>query len=91
MVDLGVALHMWDSRGHLGLAVKLDFDRDVAPLVRSTLRLCQVFVKTLAAGSWLTWVCLTTTSATCSAGTRSCWRRSYRTSPPGDGTFENVE
>lgn len=34
LVDLGVALHEWDSKGHLGLAVKLDFDRDVAHIVR---------------------------------------------------------
>jgi len=34
LVDLGVSLHEWEKRGHLGLAVKLDFDRDVAPVVR---------------------------------------------------------
>ena len=33
LVDLGVELHMWDKRGHLGLAAKLDFIRDVAPTV----------------------------------------------------------
>lgn len=34
LVDLGVSLHTWDTNGHLGLAVKLDFVRDVAPVVR---------------------------------------------------------
>jgi len=34
LVDLGVSLHEWDTKGHLGLAVKLDFVRDVAPVVR---------------------------------------------------------
>jgi len=34
LVDLGVPLHLWDSNNQLGLAVKLDFDRDVAPVVR---------------------------------------------------------
>jgi len=34
LVDLGVQLHNWDSIGELGLAAKLDFERDVAPVVR---------------------------------------------------------
>jgi len=34
LVDLGVPLHLWDTNNHLGLAVKLDFDRDIAPVVR---------------------------------------------------------
>jgi len=34
LVDLGVPLHLWDTNNQLGLAVKLDFDRDVAPVVR---------------------------------------------------------
>jgi len=34
LVDLGVGLHHWESRGHLDFAVKLDFVRDVAPIVR---------------------------------------------------------
>ena len=34
LVDLGVPLHLWDTNNQLGLAVKLDFDRDVAPIVR---------------------------------------------------------
>jgi len=34
LVDLGVELHWWDKRGHLGLAAKLDFVRDVAPVIR---------------------------------------------------------
>jgi len=34
LVDLGVSLHSWEKYGHLGLAVKLDFERDVAPVVR---------------------------------------------------------
>jgi len=34
LVDLGVSLHKWDKYGHLGLAAKLDFDRDVAPTIR---------------------------------------------------------
>jgi len=34
LVDLGVELHYWDSIGELGLAAKLDFERDVAPVVR---------------------------------------------------------
>ena len=34
LVDLGVPLHLWDNNNQLGLAVKLDFDRDVAPVVR---------------------------------------------------------
>lgn len=34
LVDLGVHLHRWDKNGHLGLAAKLDFARDVAPTVR---------------------------------------------------------
>ena len=33
LVDLGVELHRWDRYGHLGLAAKLDFMRDVAPTV----------------------------------------------------------
>jgi len=34
LVDLGVELHHWDRLGHLGLAAKLDFNRDVAPTVQ---------------------------------------------------------
>jgi len=34
LVDLGVKLSYWDNSDKLGLAVKLDFDRDVAPVVR---------------------------------------------------------
>jgi len=34
LVDLGVAIYKWDEKGKLPLAAKLDFDRDVAPLVR---------------------------------------------------------
>ena len=34
LVDLGVPLHLWDTNNQLGLAVKLDFDRDVAPVIR---------------------------------------------------------
>jgi len=34
LVDLGVRLHQWEARGHMDLAVKLDFVRDVAPVVR---------------------------------------------------------
>jgi len=34
LVDLGVSLHRWDKYGHLGLAAKLDFVRDVAPVIR---------------------------------------------------------
>ena len=33
LVDLGVELHRWDRNGHLGLAAKLEFMRDVAPTV----------------------------------------------------------
>ena len=33
LVDLGVQLHVWDRRGQLDLVAKLDFGRDVAPLV----------------------------------------------------------
>jgi hypothetical protein len=35
LVQLGVSLHSWEQRGHLGLATKLDFITDVAPVVRS--------------------------------------------------------
>ena len=34
LVDLGVMLHRWDTMGKLDLAAKLDFERDVAPLVQ---------------------------------------------------------
>jgi len=34
LVDLGVSLHTWDKFGHIDLAAKLDFERDVAPIVR---------------------------------------------------------
>jgi len=34
LVDLGVELHWWDKMGHLGLAAKLEFVRDVAPVIR---------------------------------------------------------
>jgi len=34
LVDLGVGLYEWDFRGKLPLAAKLDFHRDVAPLIR---------------------------------------------------------
>jgi len=34
LVDLGVMLHRWDSMGKLPLAAKLDFERDVVPLVQ---------------------------------------------------------
>lgn len=34
LVDLGVGLHIWDREGHLGLAAKLDFDRDVVHIIR---------------------------------------------------------
>jgi len=34
LVDLGVPIHLWDTNNQLGLAVKLDFDRDIAPVVR---------------------------------------------------------
>ena len=33
LVDLGVQLHVWDRRGKLDLGAKLDFGRDVAPLI----------------------------------------------------------
>ena len=33
LVDLGVMLHRWDTMGKLDLAAKIDFERDVAPLV----------------------------------------------------------
>ena len=33
LVDLGVELHCWDKRGVIDLAAKLDFNRDVAPMV----------------------------------------------------------
>ena len=34
LVDLGVMLHRWDAMGKLPLAAKLDFERDVVPLVQ---------------------------------------------------------
>ena len=34
LVDLGVALHRWDAMGKLDLATKIDFERDVVPLVQ---------------------------------------------------------
>ena len=34
LVDLGVMLHRWDSMGKLPLAAKIDFERDVVPLVQ---------------------------------------------------------
>jgi len=52
LVDLGVALHIWDRFGHLGLAVKLDFDRDVAHVVRF---LADVGVPHDRIGEVLTW------------------------------------
>jgi len=33
LVDLGVNLYEWEAKGNLGLAVKLDFTRDVVPLI----------------------------------------------------------
>jgi hypothetical protein len=34
LVQLGVSLATWEQRGYAGLAAKLDFAADVAPLVR---------------------------------------------------------
>jgi len=34
LVDLGVELHVWDKEGHQGLAVKLNLEDDVYPIVR---------------------------------------------------------
>ncbi|XP_023335545.1 transcription termination factor 3, mitochondrial [Eurytemora carolleeae] len=34
LVDLGVNLHKWEVRGHMGMAVKLDFTEHVAPKIR---------------------------------------------------------
>jgi len=34
LVDLGVGLWFWEIKRFVGLAVKLDFDRDVAPTIR---------------------------------------------------------
>jgi mTERF domain-containing protein len=34
LVDFGVAIYHWDKRGKLPLAVKLDFERDVSPIIR---------------------------------------------------------
>jgi len=34
LVDLGVELYLWEKRNHLDLAVKLDFERDVAPYIK---------------------------------------------------------
>ena len=34
LIQLGVSLATWEQRGYAGLAVKLDFAADVAPLVR---------------------------------------------------------
>lgn len=34
LVDLGVGLYCWDLKGKLPLAAKLDFNRDVVPLIR---------------------------------------------------------
>jgi len=33
LVDLGVQLHVWDKKGCLDLAAKLDFNRDIAPII----------------------------------------------------------
>merc|ERR1719445_701013 len=33
LVDLGVQLHVWDKGGCLDLAAKLDFNRDIAPII----------------------------------------------------------
>jgi hypothetical protein len=46
LVDLGVNLYTWEQKGQLGLATKLDFNTDVAPLVRYRYR-----YTILAAGS----------------------------------------
>lgn len=34
LLDLGVGLYSWENKGYLKLAVKLDFDLDVAPVIR---------------------------------------------------------
>ena len=34
LIQLGVSLNIWEQQGQLGLATKLDFNTDVAPLVR---------------------------------------------------------
>eukprot|EP00088_Acartia_fossae_P032459 TRINITY_DN3322_c0_g1_i2.p1 TRINITY_DN3322_c0_g1~~TRINITY_DN3322_c0_g1_i2.p1 ORF type:complete len:417 (+),score=68.54 TRINITY_DN3322_c0_g1_i2:308-1558(+) len=34
LVDLGIDLNAWESKQELGLAVKLDFDRDVVPTLK---------------------------------------------------------
>jgi len=34
LVDLGVNLHKWEVKGQIGLAVKLDFAADVAPIIK---------------------------------------------------------
>jgi hypothetical protein len=34
LIQLGVSLATWEQRGYTGLAAKLDFAADVAPLVR---------------------------------------------------------
>ena len=34
LVDLGVQLHVWDTRGKIDLAAKLEFSRDVVPMIR---------------------------------------------------------
>jgi len=33
LVDLGVQLYVWDKKGCLDLAAKLDFNRDIAPII----------------------------------------------------------
>ena len=33
LVDLGVHLHQWDAHGHVDLIAKIDFKRDVVPLI----------------------------------------------------------
>jgi len=43
LVQLGVHLAQWEERGHLGLATKLDFITDVAPLIRSIISTLSIF------------------------------------------------
>ena len=55
-------LHLWDRNGHLGLAVKLDFAKDVAPLVRWAHKvLSNLFIfeekVNICPGSCQTWGC----------------------------------
>ena len=52
LVDLGVELHHWDRRGHLGLAAKLDFTRDVVP---TTQFLANLGLPQAAVGRTWTW------------------------------------